>query len=236
VLQAIDASTRVVAISMVQFSSGFCVDLASLAELCRERGIFLVADGMQAVGAMPVDVHRRGPDFLACASHKWLLAPFGMGWFYCRRELLERLRPVEVGVDSVVRRDSFLDYRLELLPSAARFECGQINVTGVPGLQAALNLLTDAGKERVWSTIENLNARLVDGLSRRGYHVVSSRRDGERSGIVSFQHERHDSAAIRQRLHDADVIVSLREGLVRVSPHFYNTAEEIDRLLAALPA
>jgi cysteine desulfurase / selenocysteine lyase len=234
-LEAMNASTRVLAISLVQFSSGFRANLAALAEICRPRGIFLVVDAMQAVGALPLDVHRLGVDFLACASHKWLLAPFGMGWFYSRRELLERLRPVEVGVDSVVRRESYLDYQLELLPSAARFECGQINAHSVPGLQAALDLLSDVGQRRVWSTIEGLNAKLVDRLRRHGYDVLSSRRDGERSGIVAFRHPSHASAAVRQRLHEAGVIVSLRENLVRVSPHFYNSLDDIDRLLDALP-
>lgn len=233
--EAVDATTRVLAVSYVQFSTGFRSDLARLAEFCRPRGVFLVTDAIQAVGALPIDVHALGVDFLACASHKWLLGPFGMGWLYCRRELLERLRPAEVGQGSVVERASFLDYRLEFQPSAARFECGVVNMGGVPGLQASLDLMSSIGRERIVEAILGLNDRLAEGLAARGYRVLSSREAGERSGIVSFFHARHPSAEVRQRLHAADVIVSLREGLVRVSPHFYNSADDIDRLLAALP-
>lgn len=233
--EAIDASTRVLAISYVQFSTGFRSDLTRLAEFCRPRGVFLVADAIQAVGALAVDVRALGVDFLACASHKWLLGPFGMGWFYCRRDLLERLHPAEVGQGSVVERESFLDYRLEFLPSAARFECGAANMGGVPGLQASLDLLTSVGRERIIAAIDALTERLVEGMLARGCRVISSRQAGERSGIVSFTHPRRPSAEVRRRLHEADVIVSLREGLVRVSPHFYNSADDVDRLLAALP-
>jgi len=234
-IEAVDASTRVVAISFVQFSTGFRSDLARLAEFCRPRGVYLVTDAIQAVGALPVDVHALGVDFLSCASHKWLLGPFGMGWFYCRRELLERLSPTEVGQGSMVERESYLDYHLEFVPSAARFECGVINQGGVRGLQASLDLMNRVGREQIGERILALNERLADGLDARGYEVISSRRDGERSGIVSFKSARHDSAALRERLHQADVIVSLREGLIRVSPHFYNSPDDVDRLLAALP-
>jgi selenocysteine lyase/cysteine desulfurase len=234
-IEAVDATTRVVAVSYVQFSTGFRADLARLAEFCRPRGVYLVTDAMQAVGALPVDVRALGVDFLSCASHKWLLGPFGMGWFYCRRELLERLRPTEVGQGSMVERASYRDYRLEFVPSAARFECGVVNQGGVLGLQAALDLFNAVGRERVRDQILALNERLAEGLAARDYRILSSRIDGERSGILSFDSERHDSAALRERLHQADVIVSLREGAVRVSPHFYNSADDVDRLLGALP-
>jgi cysteine desulfurase/selenocysteine lyase len=234
-MEAVDATTRVLAISLVQFSTGFRSDLARLADFCRPRGVFLVTDAMQAVGALPIDVHALGVDFLACASHKWLLGPFGMGWFYCRRELLERLRPTEVGQGSMVERASYLDYQVDFVPSAARFECGVVNMGGVLGLQASLDLFNEVGRERVRDQILGLGDRLADGLLARGYEVVSSRADGERSGILSFRRERHDSAALRERLRQAGVIVSLREGLVRVSAHFYNNVDDVDRLLAALP-
>ena len=231
----IDSSTRVVAISYVQFSTGYRCDLARLSEVCRARGAFLLSDVMHAAGALPIDVNELGVDFLACASHKWLLGPFGMGWFYCRAELLERLPPVEVGQGSMVERASFLDYQVEFWPGAARFECGVVNMAGVPGLQAALDLFGQVGRDRVRDQIFRLNARLVEGLERAGYQVVGPRCEAERSGIVSFRSARHESGDLHCRLREAGVIVSLREGLVRVSPHFYNSEDEIDRLVAALP-
>lgn len=235
IVEAVDSTTRLVALSLVQFSTGYRSDLAQISAQVRPRGVLLATDAIQAVGVLPVDVGELGVDFLACASHKWLLGPFGMGWFYCRRELLERLRPIEVGVGSMVERGSFLDYEFELLPSAARFECGVINNEGVPGLQASLDLMNEVGRGAIWGQIRALNDRLADGLRRRGFDLLSSLEDGERSGIICFRSERHESAALRERLHEAGVIVSLREGAVRVSPHFYNSADDIDRLLAALP-
>jgi cysteine desulfurase/selenocysteine lyase len=236
VIEAIDGSTRLVAVSLVQFSTGFRSDLAGLAEYCRPRGVYVATDAMQAVGALPVDVRALGVDFLACASHKWLLGPFGMGWFYCRKELVDELRPTEVGQGSVVQRDSWLDYRFEFHPSAARFECGVLNFEAAQGLQAALNLLNEVGRARIYQRISAVTDQLMDGLQARGYQVVSSRLAAERSGIVSFRHDRHDSASVRERLHAANVIVSLREGMVRASPHFYNTPDDVDRLLEALPS
>jgi cysteine desulfurase/selenocysteine lyase len=234
-IEAVDASTRLLAISFVQFSTGFRCDLAALAEFCRPRGVYLVTDAIQAAGALPIDVRELGVDFLACASHKWLLGPFAMGWFYCRKELLDRLTPVEVGQASVVERDSYLDYGLEFHPNAARFECGVVNLEGVSGLQASLDLMSSIGRETIYERIMALNDMLVEGLAARGYQVVSSQCEQERSGIVSFRNERHDSAMVRERLHQADVIVSLREGMVRASPHFYNNADDGERLLEALP-
>jgi selenocysteine lyase/cysteine desulfurase len=234
-IAACDATTRVLAISLVQFSTGFRSDLSKLAEHCRPRGIFLVTDAIQAAGVLPIDVHALGVDFLACASHKWLLAPFGMGWFYCRRELLERLSLVEIGGTSMVERPSFLDYQIDLKPTAERFECGMINATGMPGLQASLDLFNQVGRGAVEHAVLALTDRLVAGLEQRGYGVYSSRRPGEASGIVVFESDRRPASEIRQQLHEAGVICSVREGRVRVSPHFYNSAEDIDRLLEALP-
>src|SRR5919198_3564360 len=116
---------------------------------------------MQAAGALPIDAHALGVDFLACASHKWLLGPFGMGWFYCRRELLERLRPTEVGQGSMVERASYRDYRLEFVPSAARFECGVVNQGGVRGLQASLDLMNRVGRDRIGERILTLTEQLA---------------------------------------------------------------------------
>jgi cysteine desulfurase / selenocysteine lyase len=234
-IEAVDLSTRVLAISFVQFSTGFRCDLARLAEFCRPRGVHLVTDAIQAAGALPIDVHELGVDFLACASHKWLLGPFAMGWLYSRKELLERLTPVEVGQASVVERDSYLDYGLEFHPSAARFECGVVNLEGVSGVQASLDLISSIGRETIHQRIMALNDMLVEGLVARGYQVVSSLCEQERSGILSFHSERHDSAMVRERLHQADVIVSLREGMVRAAPHFYNNSDDVERLLEALP-
>lgn len=233
---AMDERTRVLAISYVQFSTGFRADLAALAEYCRPRGILLVVDAIQAVGALDVDVRKLGIDCMALSSHKWLLSPHGVGWFYCRRELVDRFEPYEVGHGSVLRRTNWLEYDLTFHPDARRFECGVGTVSGLYGLAAALELFDRVGRDRVEARVLALTDLLVEALRARGHAVHSSRRPGEASGIVAFAGPRHTSAEIVERLAQAGVVVSLREGHVRVSPHFYNDEDDILRLVEALPA
>jgi selenocysteine lyase/cysteine desulfurase len=136
----------------------------------------------------------------------------------------------------MVEKPSFLNYQIDLKPTAERFECGMINATGMPGLQASLDLFNQVGRGAVEQQVLALTDRLAAGLQERGYRVYSSRRPGEASGIVVFESDRRPATEIRERLHEAGVICSVREQRVRVSPHFYNSTEDIDRLLEALPA
>jgi selenocysteine lyase/cysteine desulfurase len=235
-MAACDATTRVVALSYVQFSNGFRADVDTLGELCRARKILLVVDAMQAVGALAVDVHRSPIDVLATASNKWLLGPFGCGWLYVRRELIEQIQPLVFGVYTMTPRTTYLDHSLTLRSTARRFDDGVPNFLGLAGLQPSLNLLRTVGPAVIEARVLALTDRLAEGLTARGYTVLSPReKPGERSSIVTFRHPAHDSAKLQARLTEAGVVVSLREGAIRVSPHFYNSEDEIDRLLEALP-
>ena len=235
IIAATDARTRVVAVSWVMFSNGFRLDLAALGAFCRSRGIYLVVDAIQGLGHLPIDVHEANVDFLAAAAHKWMLSPYGGGCFYCRRELLNDLELSQVGQNSVVPTESYLSYEFVPKPDASRFEPGVPNFGAVAGLEASLDLLVEAGIERIWEQVRSTTTRLTDGLLTAGYEVVSPRGEGESSGIVSFT--AGDAGATKdafERLEAAGIIVSLREGAVRVAPHFYNTTEEIDGLLDCL--
>ena len=234
-LDRCDARTRLVAISAVQFWSGYRADLAELSERLRDRDVLLVVDGIQALGALEINLSRLAVDFLAAGAQKWLLGPIGIGFAYVSPRMQERMRPVTIGTDSVVRESEYFEYDLTFRPDARRYEEAAPNYPGILGLGAAVNLLLRAGRQEVESTVLRLADRLREELTRRGYPLVFSPNKGERSGIVSFRHPRIAPASVHQHLRDAGIVISLRADFLRASPHFYNSDEDITRLLEALP-
>ena len=236
IVRAIDKHTRVVSVSHVQYASGYRIDLRPIAEAIHRVGGYLCVDAIQSVGVLPVDVQAMGVDFLSADGHKWMLGPEGCGIFYCRRELIERLHPTVAGWMCMVDASNYSDYRFELLPDARRFEPGSYNIPGIMALGASLELLLDVGLDTVWSRVEALTARLCDGLTRKGYRVFSPRGDGERSGIVAFEHaDASQHRRIVSELEKQNILIVQREGRLRASPHFYNTEEQMGRLVDALP-
>lgn len=230
---AMDASTRVLAASFVQFGSGFRSDLDALGELCRERGVFFFVDAIQGLGAFPVDVQKTPIDALAADGHKWLLGPEGAGIAYIRREWIDRLHPVGVGAHSVVNPFDYgtIDYKPK--PHAGRYEGGAVNLPGITALGESLKLFLDIGPPVVAERVLELTDYLCDRALSLGLEVFSSRRDGDRSGIVSLTVPGADPKDVMRRCRAAGVVVNVRVGRVRVSPHAYNTTDDLDRFLAA---
>lgn len=224
-----DDRTRAVTVSSVEFLTGFRTDLEAIGRWCRERGVYFVVDGIQSVGAMPMDVRACHVDFLACGGPKWLMGPVGLGFLYCRRDLLERLTPPMAGCISVVGWENWRDYDLTFLPSAARFELGSRNLVGMVGLLAAVELLLEVSVEAIHARTLHLAERLIADLKQRGYQVVSNQAPARRSAVVSFAVP-GDPQIAHTRLQEAGVVVSLRETYIRVSPHGYNTEDEIARV------
>src|SRR6266550_2121975 len=235
-LELCDQRTRVLAISAVQFWSGFRTDLAALSTALKGRDVLLVVDAIQSVGAIGLDLSHIAVDFLCAGAQKWLLGPIGVGFAYVGPRMMERMMPVTIGTDSVVRDQEYFDYDLTLKPDARRFEEAAPNYPGILGMGAAINLLLRAGLPAVEDAVLRLADRLRDELPRRGYELVfKPTRPSERSGIVSFRHPRMVPAEVQTRLREAGVIVSLRSDFLRASPHYYNSDEDLDRLLEALP-
>jgi selenocysteine lyase/cysteine desulfurase len=232
----IDYRTRLVSLSAVQFSNGYRQDLESTAQLCDERAILLNLDAIQWVGALEIDVERLGIHFLSAGGHKWLLGPIGTGFFYCRRSALDLLDPPSIGYHSVIKRGGDLDYDLTLRIDASRFEEAMVNFPGLWGLDAAIRMQLELGPANIERHILSLCARAAEGLSSKGYEIASPYEPAERSGILSFRHPRRAPADIAARLKAAKVVVPVRAGSLRVSPSYYNDADEIDRLLEALEA
>ena len=228
---ALDARTRVLAVSAVEFASGFRNDLDTLGGLCRECGVFFFVDAIQALGALPIDVQRTPIDALAADGHKWLLGPEGAGIAYVRREWVERLHPIGVGANSVVNPYAYSTIDFALKPHAGRWEGGSYNVPGITALGASLELLLDAGAENLERRVTELTDYLCDRAASAGLEVFSSRASGEKSGIVSLTKAGVSPDAIMRACRAAGVIVNSRAGRVRVSPHAYNTEDELERFL-----
>ena len=232
---AINTRTRALTISHVEFASGFRNDLQALGELCREHDIWFIVDAIQSLGAIEVDVKSCNVDILAADGHKWLLAPEGAAIFYCADEKREQLINTNIGWASVVNPRDFLDYDLTQKPDATRFEEGSYNSVGLYGLNAAIDLLLDIGIPTIETHILKLTAGLIAGLEAKGYRVITPKKDLERAGIVIFESAQHTPAEIYEMLHAENIITAERGSGVRVSPHFYNTASEVERLLEVLP-
>ena len=235
IAEAVTSRTRMLAISTVQFSTGFRADLAALGQLAKDNGFLLFVDAIQSLGLLPMDVKGFGVDFLSCGGHKWLCAPEGIGIFFCDTDRLDSIEPTRLGWNTVVNSLDFgkIDFRLK--PDAGRFEEGTVNLAGIYGLGESLRLIMSKGIERNMEHALALNEQLVDGLRSRGYKVLSPLGANERSGIIVFSSTSADeNTKLRKRLDEAGVLVIERGGGIRVSPHFFNTEEDIQRLLAEL--
>jgi selenocysteine lyase/cysteine desulfurase len=225
---------RLAALSYVHFLTGFRWDLAAVGEICRRRGCLLVLDAVQGMGAFPIDVKACGVHALSASGHKWLLGPEGCGVLYIDREVMSQVVPVEFGWTSL---EGFEEYRHDgdLQPGARRYECGTLNSVGCAGLRASLALLNQIGPEVASRHIDTLVDRLLAGVLGKGYEVAAERTSESGSGILSMRKCGADSGATARALVEHRVSVAERMGWIRVAPHVYNTAQEIDRLVELLP-
>jgi cysteine desulfurase/selenocysteine lyase len=233
---ALDERTRLVSLSSVEFASGFRNDLVTLGTLCRERGICFLVDAIQGLGVLPLDVEQVPVDFLAADGHKWLLGPEGAAIFWCRRELVDVLHPVGIGWNSVIHSRNFSQIDFRLKPHAGRWESGSLNVGGISALGASLRLLLEVGIPQIWERVRDLTNYLCEQAASAGLEVYSSRRPGDESGIVSLVAPGDDPRALVRRCRAQGIVINQRAGRLRVSPHCYNTPEELDRLIGVLRA
>lgn len=228
-----DARTRLIAISSVQFSNGFRTDLKLMGELCRSKGVLLCVDAIQSLGIFPMDVREFNIDFLAADAHKWLLGPEGIGIFCCRKELVQKLRPPLVGWKSVQNEFDFDHPVLRLKNDAQRFEEGSQNLMGIFGLGAAIELLLEVGIADIEERILVLGDQIIREAGKRGFTVLSPKEREERGGNITIAGT-FDPAEARDALRERGIMVNVRGGGLRLSPHFYNTEEEINAVFLNL--
>lgn len=225
----------ILAISAVQFTSGWVANLEALGRACREHGAFLVVDAIQAVGQMPIDVRASHVDVLAAGGHKWLCGPFGTGFTYVRREIIDRVEPHLVGWTSMrasADLERVLDYELGWIEGARRFEVATQPWQDYAGLAESLELMLEAAPARIRAHVLALQDPLAAWLGEREIEVVSDVRPERRSGIFSFRPA--DAAGATRTLGRAGVGCVLREGAVRLSPHLYNQAEDVEKVMDVL--
>jgi selenocysteine lyase/cysteine desulfurase len=224
-----------VAISHVEFASGFAFDLTRVARECRERGVFLFADIAQSIGVLPVDL--RLVDAAAWPTWKWLMGPLGMGGFYIAQRRLAMIRPAFVGVDGMVPARDYLEYRFEFRADASRFEYSSENTLGLLGTSEALSrlepLLVPEAGDALARRVIGLGDEMIALMESKGFRLYSSQAEGERSGIFSFVTP-GAPGDFAKRLRQNGVEAAVRGGRLRLSPHFYNNREDLQRVAQAL--
>jgi len=239
VMGQVDESTRLVALASCHFVSGWRLEVETLGRQLRQRGIWFCVDAIQTLGAFPLNV-AGCVDFFAADAHKWLLGPSGAGLLYVRRELQGLLRPIVHGWHNVRCPDFVAQERLEYRPDARRYEVGTVNLSGVVGLNAALGLLLELGIENIATELLRKRAWLVPELVRHGWEVLHADAPPPNAGaILSLRRGDEDLAKWHARLAQAGFVTSLRADrsrrhYLRLSPHFYNTDDELYRLLEIL--
>jgi selenocysteine lyase/cysteine desulfurase len=232
--KAVDDKTVAVAISHVEYVNGFRHNLRVLSEMAHEHGAYLIVDAIQSVGTMPINVKTDDVDFLMAACYKWLLSPSGAAYLYVKDELIEEFEPPYVGWASVkpdvFKTTDFWDiWNLKLSKTASRFEVGSPSTISFVGAAEAMKMLLNCGTENIKRIIIKLTDRLIDSVKDLGLELQTPEQRQCRSGIVNFKIAKPQK--ITDRLNKKGIVVSARANGIRVSPHFYNTEEEIDKLI-----
>ncbi len=231
-LEACDGDTRILAVSAVQYADGFRMDLPRLAEACRRRQILLCVDAIQQLGALPLDVRDIGVDFLAADGHKWLLGPEGLGVFYCRPELRERLELTQFGWHMVEDMGDFDGVDWRPAATARRFECGSPNMTAVHALAASVDLILEVGPDSISEYVSRNIKYLIEKTKEiDGAFLVTRTEPGRLAGIVTFGIHGVDAPCLYRRLMAAEVLCAQRAGGVRLSPHFYTPLDAMDEAM-----
>lgn len=232
--RAVDDKTVAVAISHVEYMNGFKFDLKAVSEIAHEHGAYFVVDAIQSLGAFPVDVKQDDVDFLTAGSYKWMLGPLGIGYLYVRKELVTQFEPPFIGWASVkpevFETINFWEINtLKLSENATRFEIGTSSFVSAAGAAAALKLILGVGVKSIQKRILKLTDHLIEKIERKGLKLQTPLEPEHRSGIVNFLID--DAQERVRRLAKKNLVVSARSYGIRVSPHFYNTEEEIDKLV-----
>jgi cysteine desulfurase/selenocysteine lyase len=235
-ISLIDNRTRLVAISHVQYGSGFRAPLERIGRAARTHDALLVVDVIQAMGALPIDVDAELIDAAAGACHKWLLTPEGIGLLYLSERARERIKPTLVGWMSVPEPEDYSNFEQEWASDSLAWETGTAPTALIHGLEASLSLLAETGIERIAAHLYGLTDYLCERLQSRDYKIISSRRAGEKSQIVCIEHRGEwKPLALYSHLKKQGIITAPRGTRLRIAPHLYNTVEDIDALLGALP-
>ncbi|MGA2591271.1 MAG: aminotransferase class V-fold PLP-dependent enzyme [Bryobacteraceae bacterium] len=226
---------KLLAISFVQYLSGYRADLEAIGEICHRSGCIFLVDAIQGMGAFPLNVRKARIHALAADGHKWMLGPEGCGILFISQEVQDLVRPIEFGWTNVAGYKDYASRDMTLRREAGRYECGTLNTIGCYGLRASIEFLLEIGLGVISPVVQNLGDRVAEGVQTKGYEVLGNRTAANGAGIVSFRKVGMESALVVEKLKAAGVVAAARQGWVRVSPHFYISPEEIGRMVEALP-
>jgi cysteine desulfurase / selenocysteine lyase len=226
---------KLLAISFVQYLSGFRADLNAIGEICKRHRCFFFVDAIQGLGAFPLNVETAHIDALAADGHKWLLGPEGCGFLYVRKSRQDSIFPQEFGWTNVAGYADYASRDMALRQDAGRYECGTLNTIGCYGLRASLELLLEVGADHTAAAVLQLTDRLAMGAMNKGYQLLGDRTSENAAGIIAIQKPGLDSRKTVHDLKQHGIIAAPRQGWIRLSPHFYISPEEIDRVIEALP-
>ena len=230
--------TKLVALASCSFLSGFRIDIAAIGKLLRKQGILFCLDAIQTLGAFPTTVEY--VDFLSADAHKWLLGPLAIGVVYVRKELFEVCRPTLLGAWNLKAPNFIAQNQIEFVEGAQRYEPGVLNLPGVAGMKAAIDFLHEIGIDKIAQRILSIRSRLVSGLTELGFTTLGENNPSmHQSGIITVAHPTRDIVSEHKRLLENGIVCSPRQDrqgnqYLRFSPHFYNSEDEIDRVLAVL--
>jgi len=231
----IDANTRVVAVSHIQYASGFRIDLERLGRVVRQHDALFVVDVIQALGVVSTNVEAEFIDVAAGAGHKWLMAPEGVGYLYLSDRARERIQPTLVGWISVPNPDDYLNFEQGWNKGTLAWETGTGPASLFYGFKASLELLTSHGVQKIATYLEELTDHMCEGLKGKRYEIVSSRSPSEKSQIVCIRPSQGSAMALYHQLNAKNIVTAPRGDRLRIAPHLYNTATEVDELIKALP-
>lgn len=235
-LSRIDERTRLVTVSWVEYGSGQRLDIRRIGRFCRERDILFVVDAVQGLGALQLDVERDYVDVFAASAHKFLLGPKGVALLYVSDRVLHQICPTVIGWTAVKNYKDYLIHDLDFREGAARFEGGTLNEVGVCGLGHSIDLMLTAGPSRIEQHVLSLSEYICQRLTETGYIVCNSGKADERSAIIVCQHPERSAEEICDSIKARNIIISSRLGRLRIAPHFYNSQDDVDTMIDALPA
>ncbi len=232
IIGRINARTRLVSLSSVQYSSGLALDLAPIGAACRDQGVAFCVDAIQSLGVKPFDAQACHADFVMADGHKWMLGPEGLALFYCHHAWRDRLSLRQFGWHMVEAMGDYDRRDWQPARSARRFECGSPNMLGIHALHASLSLLLETGIQNIFDKVSTKVSYLIDKLTDNSFFILSEQDPRRRAGIVTFQRPGTDTGALYQHLQANGVICALRGGGIRFSPHFYTPQQALERAVS----
>jgi selenocysteine lyase/cysteine desulfurase len=222
---------RLLAISHVNYLTGHRVDLETIGSICKKNEVFFLVDAIQGLGVFPIDVEVMQIDALSADGHKWLMGPEGCGILYIRRDRQAEVQPVEFGWTNVAGFHDYGSRDMTLRDDAGRYECGTLNTIGVFGLRAAVEFVLETGVPFIEERVLANTRTLAEGLAARGLELARPWEQHTASGIVAFRSADEPPEGIVARLRSAGIVAAVRQGWVRLAPHFYQTGDDMNLVL-----